>query len=273
MSYARRHSTNVCPGNRVRYSEPWALWRELLPEYRGRVSAATRRAGDLSLGEYRLDEFNEFYAALVTICAAHDFLCFQWGRHCGTYPMESAVMVRPAAGWAEVLSELSGVGCESCHVMLSDLTFSVTRSVDLHVYPLVPLDEENETLALAPPFPLHGRHDENILRVCSQRRPLVYDVTSRAKGPAGRPVGDACARTPRVPSPSRLRRTFGPQGPTLGDLSDAYLQDYLVRQFRSHSTARGRTAHLAAFFGRDARATALTTYQIRQYQLARRAAG
>ena len=39
------------------------------------------------------------------------------------------------------------------------------------------------------------------------------------------------------------------------------------------STARGRTAHLAAFFGRDARAAALTTYQIRQYQLARRAAG
>ena len=35
-------------------------------------------------------------------------------------------------------------------------------------------------------------------------------------------------------------RTFGPQGPTLGDLSDAYLQDYQVRQFRSQSTARGR---------------------------------
>ena len=76
---------------------------------------------------------------------------------------------------------------------------------------------------------------------------------------------------PRATAPPT--RTFGPQGPTLGDLIDAYLQDYLVRQFRSHSTARGRTAHLAAFFGRDARATALTTYQIRQYQLARRAAG
>ena len=68
-------------------------------------------------------------------------------------------------------------------------------------------------------------------------------------------------------------RTFDPQGPTLGDLSDAYLQDYQVRQFRSRSTARGRTAHLAAFFGRAARAAALTTHQIRQYQLARRAAG
>ena len=79
-------------------------------------------------------------------------------------------------------------------------------------------------------------------------------------------AGDSCATAP-------LTRTFGPQGPTLGDLSDAYLQDYQVRQFRSQSTARGRTAHLAAFFGRAARAATLTTYQIRQYQLTRRAAG
>ena len=52
---------------------------------------------------------------------------------------------------------------------------------------------------------------------------------------------------PRATAPPT--RTFGPQGPTLGDLSDAYLQDYQVRQFRSVSTARGRTAHLTAFFG------------------------
>ena len=76
---------------------------------------------------------------------------------------------------------------------------------------------------------------------------------------------------PRATAPPP--RTFAPQGPTLGDLSDAYLQDYQVRQFRSQSTARGRVAHLTAFFGRAARAAALTTHQIRQYQLARRAAG
>ena len=78
--------------------------------------------------------------------------------------------------------------------------------------------------------------------------------------------GDAHATAP-------LTCTFGPQGPTLGDLIDAYLQDYQVRQFRSVSTARGRVAHLTAFFGRAARAATLTTYQIRQYQLTRRAAG
>ena len=79
--------------------------------------------------------------------------------------------------------------------------------------------------------------------------------------------------TPGAPRAATSPRTFGPQGPTLGDLSDAYLQDYQVRQFRSQSTARGRTAHLVAFFGRDARAATLTTYQIRQYQLTRRAVG
>ena len=50
-----------------------------------------------------------------------------------------------------------------------------------------------------------------------------------------------------------------PQGPTLGAFIDAYLQDYQVHQFRSLGTARGRVAHLAAYFGRDVRAVALTT--------------
>ena len=90
-------------------------------------------------------------------------------------------------------------------------------------------------------------------------------MTSHDTGSAGTPG------TPRATAPPA--RTFGPQGPTLGELSDAYLQDYHVRQFRSQSTARGRIAHLTACFGRAARAAALTTYQIRQYQLARRAAG
>ncbi len=39
------------------------------------------------------------------------------------------------------------------------------------------------TLALAPPFPLSSRHAENILRVCSQRRPQIYDTTSVEKEP------------------------------------------------------------------------------------------
>ena len=163
------------------YGEPWELWRALLPDYRHRVRAMARRADSLSLGDYRLNEFNEFYAALIVLCAAHDFLCFRWGQTCGIYPIESAVMVRPVSGWIDQLSGLSGVAHEKCQAMVSDLTFSVTQSVDLHVHPFVALEGEGEILALAPLFPLHGRHEENILRVCSQRRGHIYDITSSEK--------------------------------------------------------------------------------------------
>lgn len=90
-------------------------------------------------------------------------------------------MVRSAAEWTEVLSGLSDIEREKCRAMIADLTFSVRQSVDLHVYPFITIGGANEMLALAPPFPLHSRHDENILRVCSQRRPHVYDVTSLEK--------------------------------------------------------------------------------------------
>ena len=42
--------------------------------------------------------------------------------------------------------------------------------------------------------------------------------------PAGRPVGDGCARTPRVPSPSRRRRTFPlPVAPTRANVDERRL--------------------------------------------------
>ena len=55
-------------------------------------------------------------------------------------------------------------------------------------------------------------------------------MTSHDTGSTGTPG------TPRATAPPA--RTFGSLGPTLGELSDAYLQDYQVRQFRSQSTAR-----------------------------------
>ena len=77
--------------------------------------------------------------------------------------------------------ESSGVMAYLKNDASADLTFSTRQSVDLHVYPFIPLGGANDMLALAPPLPLHSRHDENILRACSQRRPQVYDVTSLEK--------------------------------------------------------------------------------------------
>lgn len=155
------------------------VWRALLPEYRERLSGIARRPDAISLGPYRLDEFNAFYAGVIAVAAANDFLCYQWGRISGTYPLESSVVVRSTPDWRLLLSHLSGVSEDKCSAMLSDLTFSAERSIDLRVHPLVPLDDTR--LALAPPMPLSSRHDENILRVCSQRSPDVYSITSLEK--------------------------------------------------------------------------------------------
>ena len=72
-------------------------------------------------------------------------------------------------------------------------------------------------------------------------------------------------RSTTAPSPGAV--------PSLGALMDGYLEDYAVRGFRSRSTARRRLTHLTTFFGREARAEGVTTYQVRQYQRARREAG
>lgn len=168
---------------RFAYDDPWDLWLELLSEYQGRVNAIVRRSDSLSLGDYTLGEFKQVYAALLAICAAHEFLCFAWERNYKSYPHDSGVLIRSQSGWADVLARLSGISREKCRSTVRDLTFNLSRSLDLHIHPFVPLDQSTMNLALAPQFPLHSRPDENILRVCSTSRPDVFDMTSLEKEP------------------------------------------------------------------------------------------
>ena len=59
--------------------------------------------------------------------------------------------------------------------------------------------------------------------------------------PAGRPVGDACARTPRVPSPSRRRRTFPlPVAPPRANVDGRRLPRPPPRRDAAHAPARNR---------------------------------
>jgi hypothetical protein len=166
---------------RFEYSDPWDLWLALLPEYRARVTGITRRATSISLGEYTLEEFTQFYAALLAICAAHEFLCFAWAKNHTLYPFDSAVMVWSSHKWVDRLSRLGGISPTKCDSMIRDLTFDFSRSLDFHVHPFVPLSSGNRTLAIAPQFPLHSRPDENILRVCSIVKPDVFDAASLGK--------------------------------------------------------------------------------------------
>jgi len=168
---------------RFEYDDPWTLWQELLPCFHARVTGIARRPDSLSLGPYTLGQFKRFYAALLTVCAAHEFLCFTWERRFGSYPLDSAVMVRSTSGWIDSLSTLSDIPADKCQAAMSDLTFNFARSLDLHIHPFVPLDLSTRRIAIAPQFPLHSLPDENILRVCSQIRPSPFNVTSSEKEP------------------------------------------------------------------------------------------
>jgi hypothetical protein len=163
-----------------KYNDPWTLWRELLPEYQGRVNAMSRRNDMLSVGDYTLADFKQFYAAFLAVCAGHEFLCYTWGQERGLYPLGSAVMTRSHGDWATLLSEVSGLTSQKCQSIISDLSFNPAHSVDLHVSPFVPLRPAG-VLAVAPQFPLHSQVEENILRVCSIRRPAIYQAMSEAK--------------------------------------------------------------------------------------------
>lgn len=64
-----------------------------------------------------------------------------------------------------------------------------------------------------------------------------------------------------------------PKVVTLAALTDAYLQDYQLREFRTLDTARPRAAHLARFFGKHRPAADIAPALIRAYQLSRRREG
>jgi hypothetical protein len=70
------------------------------------VTAIVRRADLLSLGDYTLSDFKQFYAAFLAVCAAHEFLCFTWEKNYGLYPLDSPVLVRSRTNWIAVLSRL-----------------------------------------------------------------------------------------------------------------------------------------------------------------------
>lgn len=64
-----------------------------------------------------------------------------------------------------------------------------------------------------------------------------------------------------------------PSAVTLRTLIGVYLEDYEVRQFRTLDTARGRVAHLVAFFGEGRPVQEIAALMIRQYQMARQREG
>jgi len=163
------------------YREPLTLWRHLYPTYCQRVNAITRRSASLDMGGYTLGDFNLFFGALTTIVATHDFLCFRYGQLRGSYPTESAVMVKLNSEWTGSIARLSGLPSEKVKGILGDLVLNLEEPTELHLQPFVPLGLKSPWLAVAPPFPLNSRPDENILRILSMSRNAFCGPTSNTK--------------------------------------------------------------------------------------------
>jgi len=193
--------------HRFLYPDPTELWSALLPEYRTRVEGICRRADSIDLGEYTLADFKRFYVGLLAVCAAHEHLCYRWLQAGNEFPLDSAIMIKPRRRWARILAVITGLTARKSDCMVHDLTLGVTRSVNLHVHPFVPMDAHSETLALAPQFPLHSCIDENILQTCSRLRPSVYDAATLEKEEEMRSTLKEASRF-RVEGPATLPKAL-----------------------------------------------------------------
>jgi hypothetical protein len=171
---------------RLGFSYPLPLeYHEFLrPFYEQSLASVFRREDSLSLGAYALGAFRSLYAALLTICATHEILCFWWGKQRSGYPLNSAVMVKKFEEWVRLLCRLGSLPRDTVEAILDDLTFPVQgprKPRDLLIHPFVPLDAGSRLLGLVPHFPLHSRPDENILRTCSYVSHGAYDAASQLK--------------------------------------------------------------------------------------------
>lgn len=168
---------------RFSYVPPFQAYRDLTELYSERLVGLFRRDLALSLGQFDLEDFRRFYAALLGICALHENICFLWLQKHGKYPVDSAVLVRRMREWVSLIAGLSGLTEQKTGIILQSLTASAggTSPVDLHVHPFVSAEDPAHTLYLVPHYPMHARPDENALRVCSYLTPQAYDATSALK--------------------------------------------------------------------------------------------
>ena len=163
------------------YEHSYELARRTFNKYMQRLTAIMRRSDDVDLGAYNLGTFKRFYAALQSICAIHDYMCFCWMKWQHPFPHASSVMVKSKDAWVKLLSGLARLDRALTGQIVADLVFSKKRLPDLHVFPFVPLDSQESTLAVVPQFIFNSNPDGNILRICSYLRPKAFNLLSNDK--------------------------------------------------------------------------------------------
>jgi hypothetical protein len=163
------------------YGKPTNLWNQLYQEYFNLLGSLFRRQDDLRISTFTLKEFRGLYSALLALCGVHDLACDWRGQMMGQYPINSAVMVFHRKDWIKLLRRISSLPQSMVDDAITDLTFGVTKTLDLFVHPFLPLGKDSEILGLVPQFPLKSQPDENIIRVCSYLRSGLHDALTDNK--------------------------------------------------------------------------------------------
>jgi len=165
----------------IAYEMPRELYSELFPWFQSESEMLVRHREEICLGSYSMKQIKEFVAALQTLCAIHDHLCFLAAQRRREFPVNSAVLVKKRDEWVRELSSISGMDRQAAGEILGDLTFGDRVPIDLHSELFVPLDKKADFLAVVPHFGLSARVDENLLRTLSRTDKKAYDRLSEIK--------------------------------------------------------------------------------------------
>ena len=122
-------------------------------------------------------------SASLILSAIHEYICYPWDKQGQPIPESSLVMVKKRFLWISRLSSISEVPRTTCDAIVKDLTLRPeNRSfTSLCITPFLPLDSRDETLAVAPQFPLTSAVDENALRQFSYTYPALFSGQNTQK--------------------------------------------------------------------------------------------
>lgn len=165
----------------ITYEPPKELYGELFPWFQSQSEILVRHREEVCLGQYSMKQIKEFVAALHTVCAVHEHLCFLAAQKRRDFPVNSAVLVKKKDEWVRELTSFSSIDPRATAEIITDLTFGTRVPIDLHSELFVPLDKKAELLAAVPHFGLSARVDENLLRTLSRRDKKAYDTLSEIK--------------------------------------------------------------------------------------------
>jgi hypothetical protein len=148
----------------------------LRPQYQERLDTNFRHPDSFQLNGYSLADFKALYVGFLILCSIHEYICYPWDKEGHPISESSLVMVKKRTQWVAELSGISGLSATTTATIVKDLTMRPENPsfTSLCITPFVPLDEHDETLAVAPQFPLSSAVDENALRQFSYLSPASF---------------------------------------------------------------------------------------------------